>query len=127
MSDLTLAIPQPVETPLDEVNVVVDLAEAARGYTQQAHLGLEAQNNAAEVRLRVERRAGDGACQPNQGSHPLAFKSEFLNVGIAIKNLTYNAHQFPTFRSQPVEHLISRHWVELVIPEMPVDRDHRMC
>jgi hypothetical protein len=44
---------------LDEVKVVVDRAEAARVYARQAQLGLDAQNNAAEVRLRAESRAGD--------------------------------------------------------------------
>ena len=75
MSDLALDIPPASETPLarlelacrllaearslDEVKVVVDLAEAARVYARRAQLGLEAQNNAAEVRLRAERRAGE--------------------------------------------------------------------
>ena len=75
MSDLALAIATPGESPvarlelacrllvearsLDEVKVVVDLAEAAHVYARQAQLGLDAQNNAAEVRLRAERRAGE--------------------------------------------------------------------
>src|SRR5207253_5834603 len=75
VSDPVLAIAKPGESPLarlefacrllaearglDEVKVVVDLAEAARVYARQAQLGLDAQNNAAEVRLRAERRAGE--------------------------------------------------------------------
>ena len=44
---------------VDEVKAVVDLAEAARIYARQARLGLEAQNDAAEIPLRAERRAGE--------------------------------------------------------------------
>ncbi len=44
---------------LDEVKVICDLAEAARVYARQARLGLEAQNDAAELKLRAERRLGE--------------------------------------------------------------------
>ncbi len=88
MSDPALAIAKPAESPLarlelacrllaearslDEVKVVVDLAEAARVYARQAQLGLDAQNNAAEVRLRAERRAGEllAEMQKNAGGRP---------------------------------------------------------
>jgi hypothetical protein len=38
--------------------VVGELAEAARVYARKAQPGLDAQNNAAEVRLRAKRRTG---------------------------------------------------------------------
>lgn len=44
---------------VDEVKSIMDLAEAARVYARQARLGLEAQNYAAEIKLRAERRAGE--------------------------------------------------------------------
>jgi DNA modification methylase len=44
---------------LDEVKAIRNLAEAARVYARQAQLGLEAQNHAAEIKLRAERRAGE--------------------------------------------------------------------
>lgn len=44
---------------LDEVKRIVDVAEAARTYARAAKLGLEAQNHAAEIKLRAERKAGE--------------------------------------------------------------------
>src|SRR6266542_3120338 len=44
---------------VDEVKSIHDLAEAARVYARQARLGLEAQNDSAEIKLRAERRLGE--------------------------------------------------------------------
>ena len=44
---------------VDEVKDIRDKAEAARKYAESASLGLEAQNYAAEVKLRAERKAGE--------------------------------------------------------------------
>lgn len=44
---------------LQEVKKVLDIAESARIYAKAAKLGLQAQNHAAEVKLRAERKAGD--------------------------------------------------------------------
>jgi DNA modification methylase len=44
---------------VDEVKNIRDMAEAARVYAREAQLGLEAQNHAAEIKLRAERRAGE--------------------------------------------------------------------
>lgn len=52
---------------MDEVKDVRDRAEALRAYAKQAGLGLEAQNQAAEVKLRAERRAGELLAE----THPL--------------------------------------------------------
>lgn len=44
---------------IDDVKDIRDKAEAARKYAESASLGLEAQNYAAEVKLRAERKAGE--------------------------------------------------------------------
>ena len=43
---------------LDEVKDIRDKTEALRAYFKAAHVGLEMQNDAAELKLRAERRAG---------------------------------------------------------------------
>jgi N6-adenosine-specific RNA methylase IME4 len=44
---------------LDDILNIRDFAEAARVYAQAAKLGLENQNEAAEVKIRAERKAGE--------------------------------------------------------------------
>ena len=44
---------------VDDAKQLIDLAEAARIYARQVDLGLEAQNHAAEIKLRAQRRAGE--------------------------------------------------------------------
>ena len=44
---------------VDDAKDLVDLAEAARVYAKQVDLGLEAQNHAAEIKLRAQRKAGE--------------------------------------------------------------------
>jgi len=44
---------------IEEVNELRARAEAVRVYTRQAELGKEAENAAAEIRLRAERRVGE--------------------------------------------------------------------
>src|SRR6266567_2748500 len=44
---------------VDDAKAIHDFAEAARVHARQARLGLEAQNDAAEIRLRAERKLGE--------------------------------------------------------------------
>lgn len=44
---------------IDEVKNIRDKAEALRAYAKQAGMGLEMQNECAEIKLRAERRAGE--------------------------------------------------------------------
>ena len=52
---------------LDDVKHIIDIAEAARVYSRAAKLGLEAQNEAAEIKLRAERMAGEMLGQLKRG------------------------------------------------------------
>ena len=44
---------------VDDAKGIIDLAEAARVYARQVDLGLEAQNHAAEIKIRAQRKAGE--------------------------------------------------------------------
>jgi hypothetical protein len=44
---------------VDEAKKIRDTAEALRHYAKQQGIGLEAQNKAAEIKIRAERRAGE--------------------------------------------------------------------
>ena len=44
---------------LDDIMQIRDIAEAARSYARVARLGLESQNEAAEIKIRAERKAGE--------------------------------------------------------------------
>lgn len=55
---------------LDEIKYVRDIASAAAEYARAAKLGLEAQNSAATIKLRAERKAGEllAGLERGQGS-----------------------------------------------------------
>ncbi len=90
---------------VDDAKKVIDLAEAARIYARQVSLGLEAQNHAAEIKLRAQRRAGEildsmefskGAATPSQAVTPLPTHDE-----IGINRM--EAHRWQTIASVPEE------------------------
>jgi ParB family chromosome partitioning protein len=56
---------------LDEIKYVRDIASAAAEYARAAKLGLEAQNSAATIKLRAERKAGEllAGLERGQGGH----------------------------------------------------------
>lgn len=77
---------------VDNAKKIVNLAEAARVYAREVELGLEAQNYAAEIKLRAQRRGGEilkkmekGSGRPSKNlSQPVTnFKQEtYDEVGI---------------------------------------------
>jgi N6-adenosine-specific RNA methylase IME4 len=97
---------------VDDAIQIIDLAEAARVYAQQVKLGLEAQNHAAEIKLRAQRRAGEILQQMEkaQGGQP------YQSTGLSLKPVEeqpqtydklgiskYNAHVWQTLAAMPAE------------------------
>lgn len=80
---------------IDEVKTIRDTAEQMRLYAQQARLGLEAQNSAAEIKLRAERRAGEmlkvapkhpGAARPRTPwPADMALPPKLSDIGVSPK------------------------------------------
>ena len=59
-------------TNIDEIKLIRDKAEALRQYIKQQGASLEMQNQAAEIKLRAERRAGEILAEqiPHEGGRP---------------------------------------------------------
>ncbi len=96
---------------IDDAKELIDLAEAARVYAKQVKLGLEAQNHAAEIKLRAQRRAGEilDTMEKNKGGwieHNLTLLDEsssciqppkYEDIGITYKD----AHVWQTLAAMP--------------------------
>lgn len=95
---------------VDDARSIVDLAEAARVYARQVGLGLEAQNHAAEVKLRAQRRGGE-----------ILQQIERSNGGRPKKNSEQAA---PSFSSQlealEIEETAAKRWQN--IAKMPEEK-----
>ena len=69
---------------VDDARKIVDVAEAMRVYAKKAHLGLEAQNYAAEIKMLAERRCGellrDMAEKGERATHETARSSSTLQL-----------------------------------------------
>jgi N6-adenosine-specific RNA methylase IME4 len=65
---------------IDDAKNLIDLAEAARVYAKQVKLGLEAQNHAAEIKIRAQRRAGEilDVMDKNEGGRPTENRSSAM-------------------------------------------------
>ena len=87
---------------LDEVKNIMDVAEAARTYARAAKLGLDAQNHAAEVKIRAERKAGElllnleksKGGQPTHSKMETVEKSEYREVLDAEEIPNTTAHRW---------------------------------
>jgi len=92
---------------LDDVLHIRDIAEAARVYAQAAKLGLENQNEAAEVKIRAERKAGEMLAQmpKNEGGRPIETSNTMLQVS-------------PTLEELGIERMQSSRWQQIAsLPE----------
>jgi N6-adenosine-specific RNA methylase IME4 len=91
---------------IDDASQLIDLAEAARVYAKQIGLGLEAQNHAAEIKIRAQRKAGEilekmdknkGAATPFQGERALPPTYEEMDISYK------DAHVWQTISKMPVD------------------------
>lgn len=96
---------------IDDAKDLINLAEAARVYAQQVKLGLEAQNHAAEIKLRAQRRAGEilDSMEKAKGGQPYQEKN---STGYSLQPVeTYadmgidkvDAHRWQTIAKIPVQ------------------------
>ena len=84
---------------MDDILHIRDIAEAARVYAQAAKLGLENQNEAAEVKIRAERKAGEMLAQmpKNEG-------------GLLRGNTMLPRDETPTLSELGIEKMQSSRW-----------------
>ena len=98
---------------IDDAKDLVDLAEAARVYAKQVKLGLEAQNHAAEIKLRAQRRAGEildsmdkaeGAREPGTNRGTTRLQDDTASPTYAELDIEKrDAHQWQKIASMPEE------------------------
>lgn len=98
---------------LDDVLHIRDIAEAARVYAQAAKLGLENQNEAAEVKIRAERKAGEMLAQmpknegaKGTGSNQYEVRSQPVTAPPTLEELgieKMQSHRWQTMASLPAE------------------------
>jgi len=96
---------------VDDAKHLINLAEAARVYAKQVELGLEAQNHAAEIKLRAQRRAGeildtmekadggDAARTRSQAVTEVPAPPTYVELGID----KMDAHRWQTIAKMPEE------------------------
>ena len=94
-------------TSVEEVKDIRNLAEAAREYAKQVGLGLEAQNECAEIKIRAERKGG------------LLLKEMELNKGgRPSQNYSHDVTGFPSLNDIGVGRMQSSRWqLEASLPD----------
>jgi len=97
---------------IDDASQLIDLAEAARVYAKQIGLGLEAQNHAAEIKLRAQRKAGEilEKMDKNKGTKSQLIGPSLMEAPIdsnptyADMDISYkDAHVWQTISRMPIE------------------------
>lgn len=94
---------------IDEVKIIRDQAEAIRQYIKQQKGSFEMQNQAAEIKLRAERRAGEMLKEQEKNTGAM---------GIGKKVQLHNATTLPTYKELGIEKTQAMRWqLEAEIPE----------
>jgi N6-adenosine-specific RNA methylase IME4 len=97
---------------IDDAKDLIDLAEAARVYAKQVELGLEAQNHAAEIKLRAQRRAGE-----------ILDKMEKADGGIRWSRLQPETEMPKTYEELGIEKRDAHVWQTLAkMPELDFEK-----
>lgn len=107
---------------VDDAKKIIDLAEAARVYAKQVKLGLEAQNHAAEIKIRAQRRAGEilREMEKSEGGRPVENRLQpatgFANApaGLIAKG------SLPTYSDLGIEKRDAHVWQTLASMDAPV-------
>lgn len=98
------------EGPTEDAIGLADIASAAQHYAKKAQLGLESQNEAAEIKLRAERMAGELLAQlergktgprviPTDGDNPSEYSMTLVGAGLSSPR----AHRLQVAASLPEE------------------------
>lgn len=97
---------------LSEIKEIRDRAEAMRQYARAAQLGLEAQNHAAEIKLRAERRAGELLAESGRGQ--------------GMRDETYHDGEFapPKLADIGIDYHQSQRWKSTAAVPEPVFEQH---
>ena len=104
---------------MDDILHIRDIAEAARVYAQAAKLGLENQNEAAEVKIRAERKAGEMLAQM-----PKAVGADYGGRTDLDGNRELPSNPTPTLADMGIEKMQSHRWQ--MVASVPEDEfeDH---
>jgi DNA modification methylase len=102
-----------IET-VDDARELIDLAEAARYYAKQIGLGLEAQNSAATIKVRAQRRAGEilAGMEKAKGAAREGWNKTLYQAGTAL--------EAPTLADMGIDRHDSQRWQTLAA--MPAER-----
>ena len=98
---------------MDDILHIRDIAEAARVYAKAAKLGLENQNEAAEIKIRAERKAGEMLAQmpKAEGGQPYQEKNSTGNIVLPVDT--------PTLSDLGIEKMQSSRWQ--MVASLPED------
>lgn len=94
---------------MDDILHIRDIAEAARVYAQAAKLGLQSQNEAAEIKIRAERKAGE-----------MLTRMPMQDGGDAMKARSHGVTEVlpPTLAELGIEKMQSSRWQQIAkLPE----------